>query len=260
MASPQPDKFTKLSNELLEALMTVKMSGSEWQFIMCLFRKTYGYNKTEDWITGSQIVKATGMKKERVSEAKKRLLERKIVTEKRNKLSIQKDYDLWVELRKNVTGVTEKRNKVLRKNVNTKEKKETIQKTLAEPSSGALKTNHKNMGFQKYSDDYEEELQIEPDYKTKKKEEKKKVSDDIQAVFDLFSNPAKVTWRMREIERVSAQALFDTYGLETLEKRITRIEKEKKENAYDPYFPIVNTPSQLLDKMENVERYIKQTS
>lgn len=110
----------------------------------------------------------------------------------------------------------------------------------------------------KYSDDYmEEAMQTDPDYKPEKPKNKQGVSDDIQAVFDLFSNPAKVTWRLREIERVSAQALFDTYGLETLEKRIKRIEKEKKENEGDPYFPLVTTPSQLLDKMEAVERYLK---
>ena len=109
--------------------------------------------------------------------------------------------------------------------------------------------------WNKTSDDFEEELQIDPDHKPKKKAVEKKISDDVQAVFELFSNPAKVTWRLREIERVSAQALFDTYGLETLKKRLDRIESEKKKN--DPYLPMVNTPSHLLDKMEAVERYLK---
>ena len=133
--------------------MMVKMSGSEWQFVMCLFRKTYGFNKKEDWITNSQICKAVGLPKERVSEAKKRLLTRNIVTEKRNKISIQKDYEKWIELRKSVTAVTEKRNKVLRKSVNTKEKKETIQNTLGETSS---QNNKKGMSWNKQSDEYEE--------------------------------------------------------------------------------------------------------
>jgi hypothetical protein len=96
-------------------------------------------------------------------------------------------------------------------------------------------------------------LQIDPDYTPKGKKEKK-VSDDVQEVFDLFKNPASALWRLREIERVAAQALFDTYGIETLKKRLQRIaiEREKK----DPYFPDANTPSQLLDKMPNIERYL----
>lgn len=127
-----------------------------------------------------------------------------------------------------------------------------------EPSSEELKANQSDKMWNKYSDDFEEELQVDPDYTPKGKPKKtKKVSDDVQAVFDLFNNPASALWRMREIERVAAQALFDSYGLETLGKRIKRIAIEKKKNADDQFFPLVTTPSQLLDKMEAVERYLK---
>ena len=88
----------------------------------------------------------------------------------------------------------------------------------------------------------------------KKPKRKKKVTPEIEAVFKLFKNPAATTWRLREVERVAAQTLHDTYGLEVLQRRITRIEKEKANG--DPYFPEVNTPSQLLDKMPNIERYL----
>jgi hypothetical protein len=96
-------------------------------------------------------------------------------------------------------------------------------------------------------------VQTDPDYKPKKKSEKK-VSEDIQAVFDLFNNPASALWRMREIERVAAQTLFETYGLEKLKIRVERIQDEAKKK--DPLFPHITTPSQLLDKMPNVERYL----
>lgn len=109
-------------------------------------------------------------------------------------------------------------------------------------------------GFNKVGEDYlEEDFQIDPDHTPKGKKKEKKVSDEIQQVFDLFNNPARVTWRLREIERVAAQALFETYGVEKLKLRIDRIEKEKGNK--DPLFPHVATPSQLLDKMPNVERY-----
>lgn len=189
MASPQPDKFTRFSNELLEAIMTVKMSGSEWQFVMCLFRKTYGFNKTEDWITGSQIVLATGLKKERVSEAKKKLLARNMVTEKRNKLSIQKDYEKWVELRKSVTKVTEKRNKVLRKSVNTKDNKD---KRQLSDSDESLKSNQeKNMAWKKYEEptlDYDSGDVIE-DEQSKEKEENKKITNNLKVLADIRNLP-----------------------------------------------------------------------
>lgn len=109
-------------------------------------------------------------------------------------------------------------------------------------------------GFNKYSDDYlEGELQIDPDHTPKVKKKPAKVSDDVQAVFDLFDNPARALWVLREVERVAAKTLFDTYGIEKLKIRLERIKKEKKKA--DPFFPHADTPSQLLDKMPNIERY-----
>lgn len=83
---------------------------------------------------------------------------------------------------------------------------------------------------------------------------KRKVTTEMEQVFKLFSNPDRITWRLREIERISAQALFDTYGLEVLKRRINRIEKEQKDA--DQYQPLIVTPSQLLAKMPSMERYL----
>jgi hypothetical protein len=113
-----------------------------------------------------------------------------------------------------------------------------------------IKNYNEDGHYEEPSFDMETGLPISP-AKGKKKERAEDA--DVLAVFELFSNPARALWRMREIERIAAQVLFDTYGLETLKKRITRIEEEKKKK--DPYFPEVNTPSQLLDKMSSVERY-----
>jgi len=254
MASPQLKKgYLSIANESIEALSAVKMSGTEWQYLMCLFRKTYGYHKKEDWITNTQVMKMTGLKKERVSEAKSRLLARNIVTEKRNNISYQKDYEKWIVLRKSVTIVTEKRNKVLRKSVPTKDRKikDTSQTSLTEE----LKANQEEVMWNKKSDDFEEDpIQTDPDHKAKKAKKQGKASEDQLAVFELFSNPAKALWRMRELERVSAQTLFETYGLDTLKKRIDRIDLEKKKK--DPFLPQVDTPSELLDKMPKIERYL----
>jgi len=116
------------------------------------------------------------------------------------------------------------------------------------------------MGFKNYNEDrhYEEpsmDIETRQYPSTKGKEKKTRaVNADVLAVFELFNNPAKALWRMREIERIAAQTLFEVYGLETLTKRVARIEIEKQKK--DPYFPEVNTPSQLLDKMSSVERYL----
>jgi len=171
-------------------LMTVKMSGSEWQFVMCVIRKTYGFNKKEDWITGSQIVKETGLVKERVSETKKKLLARNIVTEKRNKIAIQKNYEKWVELRKSVTIVTEKRNKVLRKSVNTIDKRYLL-KDISD-SSESLK--EKDM-WKRQPDD-EDEVSIDydsgetiKDPVLEEKAENKKITNNLKVLGEMRDLP-----------------------------------------------------------------------
>jgi len=230
MASPQLENgYTRLANETLEALSTVQMSGSEWQFVMCLFRKTYGFNKKEDWITGSQIVVMTGLKKERVSEAKKRLVERKIVTEKRNKISFQKDYEQWVELRKSVTGVTEKRNKVLRKSVNTIDNKETITKdiskeTLQEVNKLIMKKEYNPLGA------------------------------EVIKGFELI-DPKNKTYYSNTTQRGACDFLIEEYGLQEVLNRILVLPKSNG----TPYFPTITTPVQLRDKWVQLEKAVERT-
>ena len=230
MASPQLENgYTRLANETLEALSTVQMSGSEWQFIMCLFRKTYGFNKKEDWITGSQIVVMTGLKKERVSEAKKKLLERKIVTEKRNKISFQKDYEQWKVLRKSVTIVTEKRNKVLRKSVNTIDNKETITKdtskeTLLDKKLVSMKKEYNPLGA------------------------------EIIKGFETV-DPKNKTYYGNTTQRGACDFLIEEYGLQEV---LTRILVLPKTNG-TPYFPSITTPVQLRDKWVQLEKAVERT-
>jgi phage replication O-like protein O len=234
MANPQKENgYTPIAHELIERLSRVKMSGSEWQYLMCIFRKTYGFHKKEDWVTNSQVVLFTGLPKNRVSEAKIRLLDRKIVTENRNKISIQKDWEKWIEYRKNGTLVPEKRYSEYRKSGHTIDTITKDNNYPAEPESSMY--------------------DIVPDLEEKPKKVPSR-SKDIEAVFRLFNNPAWQTWKLRPIERKAAEVLFDTHGLEVLRKRLARIAAEKKKG--DPYFPEVNTPSQLLDKMPNIERYL----
>jgi len=229
MASPQLENgYTRLANETLEALSTVQMSGSEWQFVMCLFRKTYGFNKKEDWITGSQIVVMTGLKKERVSEAKKRLVERKIVTEKRNKISFQKDYEQWVELRKSVTVVTEKRNKVLRKSVNTIDNKETITKDIREEGVSVVELLIMTSEFNPLG---------------------------AEVIFSLIEvDPKNKTYYGNKTQRQACDFLIEEYGLEEVKARIAIVAQT---NGM-PYFPTITTPVQLRDKWVQLEKTLQR--
>lgn len=225
MASPQTqDGFTKLANELLDHLATIQMSGSEWQFIMCLIRKTYGFNKKEDFITNSQIATMSGLRKERISEAKGRLLERNIVTEKRNKIALQKDWEVWVELRKSVSFDTEKRIKVIRKSVPTKEKKETITKDISDQGSQIRNSMNKE--------------------------------NQIPEVIKLFEgvDPKNKTYYGNKTQRSACLFLLEEYGLEEITKRV---EVLPRTNAIQ-FFPNITTPCQLRDKWVQLDNQIKR--
>jgi len=154
MASPQPDKYTKISNELAEAFFTRRISGREWQIIWVVLRKTWGFReasgdktkrKKMDAISKTQFAKLTGIPRQKCQELVKRLVKKRVliegVTHKGNTwlatYGFNKDYDQWVlPIKVTGTGVTHKGNgvlpikviEVLPIKVTTKEKKENIQK------------------------------------------------------------------------------------------------------------------------------------
>ena len=95
--------YTKIPNEILEALARTKLSNYEFRYIWVLLRKTYGWNKKSDYISNSQFVKESGIKKYHIWRTEKRLLWRKIVTKRGNKLSLDTNYGEWRELPKGAT-------------------------------------------------------------------------------------------------------------------------------------------------------------
>ena len=101
-ASPQVENgFTRIANELLEAMLRANFNGREWKLIMTIIRKTYGFGKKSDRISYSQIKKLTGIRKQHINFVFKSLIKKNII--KRKKLNrgrgyeirIQKDYSKW---------------------------------------------------------------------------------------------------------------------------------------------------------------------
>lgn len=161
MASPQKENgFTPIAHEILEHLMCVRMSGAEWQYAVCIFRKTYGFQKKEDWVTNTQVMEMTGLCKERVSEAKTRLIKRNIVTENRNKISFQKDWEKWVELRKNVSNSYGKTYRELRKSVHTIDTITIDNKLASKDAKSSMKKNSFRYQENKHQD-FEEVIDLD---------------------------------------------------------------------------------------------------
>ncbi|AUT46989.1 replication protein [Achromobacter sp. AONIH1] len=99
-ASPQvEDGYTRISNELLGALVLADLSKQQWEVMMAVIRKTYGFNKTEDDIALSQLAAMTDGDRGNLSRAVAGLVSRRMLNRSRGRhgqmLSINKDYTLW---------------------------------------------------------------------------------------------------------------------------------------------------------------------
>lgn len=62
---------------------------------MYIWRKTYGYNKKEDWIANSQFSEATGIPRPHVTRTLSALKKKMVVTSRGKKLSVNKEYKEW---------------------------------------------------------------------------------------------------------------------------------------------------------------------
>lgn len=147
MANPQVENgYVKISNELFEEYLKISriLSSYENAVFLCIIRKTYGYNKKEDWISLSQIKEMTNIKQSHIARTIKKLKNKNMITHTGEKgktymTGINKNYSEWsllpkqvipkqviALLPKQVTTITQAGNQLLPKQVDTKD---NIQKT-----------------------------------------------------------------------------------------------------------------------------------
>ena len=99
-ASPQLENgYTKIANELLEAMAKYPFNGSESRVLRIVIRKTYGWGKIKDIIPYSQISNATNLDLRYVKRIIKRLVKDNVIfkeqSPKGNILSLNKNYYSW---------------------------------------------------------------------------------------------------------------------------------------------------------------------
>ncbi len=99
MAKPQvEDGYTPIANEILESLARISLSPNQWQVLLCIIRKTYGFHKKVDYIANFQIGAATGLCKAVVSRCLKGLSDMQIITRNSKHIGFQKDWEKWGKL------------------------------------------------------------------------------------------------------------------------------------------------------------------
>lgn len=119
-ASPQvEDGYTRIANELLDALSRVRLPGRQWQVVCKVIRMTYGFNR-KSWETSNiELSKILNMHRQHVCTDLKELVAANLLFvtengyERKITIGIQKNYKKWscnrkrLPLPKTVTSVTE---------------------------------------------------------------------------------------------------------------------------------------------------------
>lgn len=103
MSNPQIENgYTKIANELLEAICKTKLSGQEIRVCLYIIRRTYGYfGNKKSYLKLSTIAYGVGLSIPRASEVVGQLINQKIILSKTNgmgrirELGINKKYGDW---------------------------------------------------------------------------------------------------------------------------------------------------------------------
>ena len=101
MANPQcEDGYTRIANETIDnGLARVNLSPCEYRILWTLWRKTYGFGKTEDTISLTQFEKYTGMERRNVKRTINTLVSKNIILEEKkgyiNTYGFNKNYESW---------------------------------------------------------------------------------------------------------------------------------------------------------------------
>ena len=148
MSSPQLENgYTRIANELLEALARTRIPGEASQVLWVVLRQTCGYGRKTAPVSLGQLSKFTGLSRSNCQRAVHRLVDSNIVLKSKYRggasLGIQKDFSRWKVYskmstctHKRVRGVLKNESKPVL-NIEVPIKKE--RNSLKKPSPDALR-------------------------------------------------------------------------------------------------------------------------
>lgn len=89
------DGYTRIANELLEAVMAADLTARQLKVVLALIRKTYGFGKKFDRITNTQIAMMTGIHHTHVCKAKNEMIAMNIIVTSGQAIGINKVISEW---------------------------------------------------------------------------------------------------------------------------------------------------------------------
>lgn len=89
------DGYTRLANDLLDAVMASGLSETEMCVVLAVWRKTYGYSKKMDWISNEQLEQMIGKHLTHCSTAKNLLINKKVFLQEGRKIGMNTNVTEW---------------------------------------------------------------------------------------------------------------------------------------------------------------------
>ncbi|MFS7357594.1 replication protein [Rahnella inusitata] len=89
------DGYTRIANELLEAIAGADLTARQLKVMIAVIRKTYGFQKKLDRIADIQIAELTGLSRQNVNKAKKELLSMHCLLMDGNRIGPNKELSAW---------------------------------------------------------------------------------------------------------------------------------------------------------------------
>ncbi len=136
------DGYTRIANELLEAVMLAGLTQHQFLVFLAVMRKTYGFNKRLDWVSNEQLSELTGILPHKCSAAKSVLVKRGIFIQSGRNIGINNVVSEWSTLPE-----SGKKNKVYLKEVNLPE---SGKKSLPKSGKHKRQTNKRQTNKRQY--------------------------------------------------------------------------------------------------------------
>ncbi|MDC9591464.1 replication protein [Xenorhabdus sp. XENO-10] len=89
------DGFTRVANELLDAVLLSGLTEIQLHIVLAIWRKTYGYNKKMDWISNEQFQQMTTKDSTKCSTAKNQLIRMKVLIQSGRQIGMNKNISEW---------------------------------------------------------------------------------------------------------------------------------------------------------------------
>jgi len=89
------DGYTRIANELLEAVMSADLTARQLKIVLAVIRKTYGFGKKLDRITNTQIAAMTGIHHTHVCTAKNEMIAMNILISSGSQIGVNKVVSEW---------------------------------------------------------------------------------------------------------------------------------------------------------------------